>query len=132
MTTLREAAQQALEALKNNAGEMRVEGAIRILETALAEPVQLREHCLWARNGNEPCPHVQQAQPVQDTDCHAQGICQRSGYSLGQRMDAITALKDALNKPQRSKPQRPDGMKDVYARLREKAMRSPTRGKADP
>ena len=32
---------------------------------------------------------------------------------------AITALRAALNKPQR-----PDGMKDVYASLREKAMRS--------
>ena len=33
--------------------------------------------------------------------------------------NAITALRAALNKPQR-----PDGMKDVYASLREKAMRS--------
>ena len=31
----------------------------------------------------------------------------------------IAALRAALNKPQR-----PDGMKDVYASLREKAMRS--------
>lgn len=34
----REVMQQALEALKNNAGEARVEGAINILEAALAEP----------------------------------------------------------------------------------------------
>jgi hypothetical protein len=40
MITLREAAQQALEALKNNAGEMRVEGAISILETALAQQAE--------------------------------------------------------------------------------------------
>ena len=43
MNDLRTAAQQALEALENNAGEMRVEGAISILETALAqqdEPVE--------------------------------------------------------------------------------------------
>jgi hypothetical protein len=40
MNPLREAAQQALEALKNNAGEMRVEGAISILETALAQQAE--------------------------------------------------------------------------------------------
>ena len=27
-------------------------------------------------------PPQSPAQPVQDTDCHAQGICQRSGYSI--------------------------------------------------
>jgi len=40
MSDLRTAAQQALEALKNNAGEMRVEGAISILETALAQQAE--------------------------------------------------------------------------------------------
>ena len=32
---------------------------------ALAEqPAQQHiEHCIWARNGNAPCPHVQPAQP---------------------------------------------------------------------
>ena len=40
MTTLLKAAQQALEALKNNVGEMRVEGAISILETALAQQAE--------------------------------------------------------------------------------------------
>ena len=47
MTTLREAAQQALEALKNNAGEMRVEGAISILETALAQQAEQAEPVAW-------------------------------------------------------------------------------------
>lgn len=36
------------------------------LKAALVEPVQQKEHCLWARNGNEPCPHAQQAEPVQE------------------------------------------------------------------
>ena len=40
MNSFRNAAQVALEALKNNVGEMRVEGAISILETALAQPAE--------------------------------------------------------------------------------------------
>lgn len=28
------------------------------VEAAAQEPVVLEEHCLWARNGNEPCPHA--------------------------------------------------------------------------
>lgn len=43
-----------------------IEGHLREREYWLAKQVQLREHCLWARNGNEPCPHVQQAEPVQE------------------------------------------------------------------
>jgi hypothetical protein len=77
------------------------------LKAALAGPVQepvpdrleqLRAFCKWERvNSPHPdgLPHVAEwalreidrlraakAQPVQDTDCHAQGICQRSGYSI--------------------------------------------------
>lgn len=40
MNSLRNAAQAALEALTNNVGEMRVEGAISILETALAQQAE--------------------------------------------------------------------------------------------
>jgi len=40
---LREAAQAALEALENNAGELRVEGARNILRAALAEQEQGRK-----------------------------------------------------------------------------------------
>lgn len=36
---------------------------IEEVEKALAEqPAQHIEHCIWARNGNRPCPHVQPAQ----------------------------------------------------------------------
>jgi hypothetical protein len=62
MTDLRTAAQQALEALKGYRREMACGqpcDAERVLEATLA----------------------QQEQP--DTDCHAQGVCQRSGYSIG-------------------------------------------------
>ena len=56
---LRTAAQQALEALLNCPSDISDEmfESIRSLKAALAGPVQ-------------------------DTDCHAQGICQRSGYSI--------------------------------------------------
>lgn len=49
----------------------RGEELLPYVETALAEirealyeqPAQQHiEHCLWARNGNQPCPHVQPAQ----------------------------------------------------------------------
>jgi hypothetical protein len=64
MSDLRTAAQQALEALEyyEKAGKFLdvCRPAIRTLRAALA-----------------------QEQP--DTDCHAQGICQRSGYSIGER-----------------------------------------------
>ena len=64
MSDLRTAAQQALEALKGYRREMACGqpcDAERVLEATLA----------------------QQEQP--DTDCHAQGVCQRSGYSIGGR-----------------------------------------------
>jgi len=73
MTDLRTAAQEALEALKLAIGVLSdedetesnaVRASIKAIKTALEQP--------------------EQEQPEQDTDCHAQGICQRSGYSIGQ------------------------------------------------
>ena len=67
MTTLREAAQQALEALQSNkANWPEKTNAITALRAALA----------------------QQAESV-DTDCHTQGICQRSGYGIGQQAEPV-------------------------------------------
>jgi hypothetical protein len=49
--------------------------------------------CAMERDGAHARPHVDNTgplpraaleQPEQDTDCHAQGICQRSGYGIGQ------------------------------------------------
>ena len=66
MTDLRTAAQQALEALAwasdlNSVAQQHapLNAAITAIKTALE-------------------------QPEQDTDCHAQGICQRSGFSIKQ------------------------------------------------
>ncbi len=103
MTDLKTAAQQALEALihmcHNTVAEkgydgQRVQNAIDGLEAALAqqaEPdhetraelaeqqvVQLAEERDHYRNLWQK---AQQAEPV-DTDCHTQGICQRSGYGI--------------------------------------------------
>ena len=50
-----------LEAVVQN-----IVNAIAALAEPVQEPVQRKEHCLWARNGNEPCPHVQRAEPVQE------------------------------------------------------------------
>ena len=64
MSDLRTAAQQALETLEQGFGmlrreaERKHEAAITALKAALE-------------------------QPEQDTDCHLQGICQRSGYGIG-------------------------------------------------
>lgn len=124
MTTLREAAQQALEALEllqnaiYNIGGEHVTGwdyanyaadsaekPITTLKAALAEPVE--PVAWWKRHrdgsvelndartfiaedaiatGRRPLifgdtsPPQRPAEP--DTDCHAQGICQRSGYGI--------------------------------------------------
>jgi hypothetical protein len=78
MTTLRTAAQQALEALEwhyrqghsNTFGGFRLkidEKALRNLRAALAQ-------------------HP-------DTDCHTQGICQRSGYSITQQAEPVEPVK---------------------------------------
>jgi hypothetical protein len=56
----------ALRAALEEEAQQRFSDVYQEIEAALAEPVQLKEHCLWARNGNEPCPHVQQAEPVQE------------------------------------------------------------------
>ena len=84
MTDLKKAAQQALEALESGldvdpifAGE-----TITALKAALEQPEQCMAHgeCF----GGQCIYTSQSGQPEQDTDCHAQGICQRSGYSIGQ------------------------------------------------
>ena len=70
MTTLRQAfemtTEEAIETLRSYYYNQ-LDKAADVLEAALAaQPVMLEEHCLWARNGNQPCPHVQQAEPVQE------------------------------------------------------------------
>ena len=34
--------------------------SISLLDAAQPAPVQDIEHCIWARNGNTPCPHTTQ------------------------------------------------------------------------
>ena len=85
MSDLRQAAQQALEALEqdNPAGR----GAtITALRAALEQPDptnQCGDTCERAKLCAICARGIEQEQP--DTDCHAQGICQRSGYSIGER-----------------------------------------------
>jgi hypothetical protein len=67
MTDLRAAAQQALES----------PGCERLKDWASVGPVQ--------RAAVESFLQAALAQEEQDTDCHAQGICQRSGYGIGAR-----------------------------------------------
>lgn len=51
------------------------------LEMVAEQPAQQHiEHCIWARNGNAPCPHVQPAQqkePVVLTDIEIQNCFQQ-------------------------------------------------------
>jgi hypothetical protein len=129
MTDLRDAARQALEALKYSTpipqNKLGHEAAITALRAALEQPEQepeLRELLIGAaamavaaerkgeyqgaswvadavleQQGKEKprsaTSHIGTyygrknpalEQPEQDTDCHAQGICQRSGYGIGQ------------------------------------------------
>ena len=87
MSDLRQVAQQALEALEqdNPAGR----GAtITALRAALAQeqpsPInQCGETCERAKLCAICAREIEQEQ--HDTDCHAQGVCQRSGYSIGER-----------------------------------------------
>ena len=51
----------------------------------------------WIKTPLCNCVQPQQAEPV-DTDCHTQGICQRSGYGITQQAEPLTIyrLRDAL------------------------------------
>jgi hypothetical protein len=91
ITIDRSTVEQALEALSlalsdvdwraNSPTQPVIHKAHTALKAAQAGPVQLKEHCLWARNGNEPCPHVQQAEPVQEPDLWGAGY--EAGYQAG-------------------------------------------------
>jgi hypothetical protein len=107
MSPTQEAAMKmALEALLNCPSDISDEmfESIRSLKAALAEPVPVQEPVAWMYEDALPkeypydamwphsavrdgvrmfpvfAPPQRPAEP--DTDCHAQGICQRSGYSI--------------------------------------------------
>ena len=89
MSNLRQAAQQALEALESAGEAVYAHGGIaavgslntaaQALRAALAEPEQPVE---YVRDEDNPCYMFTAPTPQHDTDCHLQGICQRSGYSI--------------------------------------------------
>ena len=89
MRDLRTAAQQALEALEGYRREIGCQqpcDAERVLEAALEQPDptnQCGETCERAKLCAICAREIEQEQ--HDTDCHAQGVCQRSGYSIGER-----------------------------------------------
>jgi hypothetical protein len=128
MTTItlpRAVVEQALEALVSEnslsavAMQQRMD-ALRALKTALAQQAEPVEPVAWMHNILEDniirhrpadlkrspqnwTPLCNCAQPQQsDTDCHTQGICQRSGYDITQQAEpvepvaCIDALKDAF------------------------------------
>jgi hypothetical protein len=69
MSDLRDAARQALEFVTSKQWGTTPYMDVRVYEDA----ARLRDTLRAALE-----------QPEQDTDCHAQGICQRSGYGIGQ------------------------------------------------
>ena len=60
MNNLRQSLEQALNELEIGRAFL----AAEILKSVINQPEQ--EHCLWARNGNEPCPHVQKTKTMQE------------------------------------------------------------------
>jgi hypothetical protein len=72
--------QQALEALEkatrfmSDSDYKKLNQAIDDLRAALAEPEN--------QNQSQIDTKVNPAEREQDTDCHLQGVCQRSGYSI--------------------------------------------------
>jgi hypothetical protein len=122
MTTItlpRAVVEQALEALVSEnslsavAMQQRMD-ALRALKTALAQQAEPVEPVAWMHNILEDniirhrpadlkrspqnwTPLCNCAQPQQsDTDCHTQGICQRSGYDITQQAEPVepVALTD--------------------------------------
>ena len=102
---------------------------IAALRAALAEPVQepVQEPVMFnglteaETNASASVAGLtKQAEPVQDTDCHAQGICQRSGYGIGQKAepgqepvpDRLEQLR-AFCKWERVNSPHPDGLPHV-------------------
>jgi len=104
MTTLRAAAQQALEALEMSRrfvyadNRPQCDDAITALRAALEQPEQEPLTDTYVQEVPDKCDRIvwrgyyfclpvnstsKPEQPEQDTDCHAQGICQRSGYGIG-------------------------------------------------
>jgi hypothetical protein len=87
MSDLRTAAQQALEAwdtYENGTVDHPLSGVMEVLRAALEQPDptnQCGETCERAKLCAICAREIEQEQP--DTDCHAQGVCQRSGYSIG-------------------------------------------------
>ena len=68
ITAIREAlaeqpARQESEAVRAAWMAGYTEGEREAIEKEQQPAQQHIEHCLWARNGNQPCPHVQPAQP---------------------------------------------------------------------
>jgi hypothetical protein len=68
---------------------------IDALKAALEQPEQCMAHgeCF----GGQCIYTSQSGQPEQNTDCHAQGICQRSGYGIGrpdQKLVAYACFKN--------------------------------------
>ena len=89
MSDLRTAAQQALEAwdtYENGTMDHPLSGVMEALRAALEQPDptnQCGETCERAKLCAICAREIEQEQ--HDTDCHAQGVCQRSGYSIGGR-----------------------------------------------
>jgi hypothetical protein len=87
MSDLRTAAQQALEAwdtYENGTMDHPLSGVMEALRAALEQPDptnQCGETCERAKLCAICAREIEQEQ--HDTDCHAQGVCQRSGYSIG-------------------------------------------------
>lgn len=70
--------QQALDALEKGETKLRW-AAIAALKQALAEPEQEPDGISWLKRDSG---YFTAPTPQHDTDCHLQGICQRSGYSI--------------------------------------------------
>ena len=86
MSDLRQAAQKVVDAWSDPLGMKRLCEEIEALRDALEQPDptnQCGDTCERAKLCAICARGIEQEQ--HDTDCHMQGICQRSGYSIGAR-----------------------------------------------
>lgn len=70
-----------------------VEGYFPAGTKLYTSPQQHIEHCIWARSGNRPCPHVQSPKPLTDEQIEQ---CMKQAYATAQGRNLEHAFARAI------------------------------------